>query len=277
MRCLLRRIGPVVVASLMLTACGSAETEVSRASSVGATMSGSVVDAGASESSPTLDPMSDPASATSGAASPATSDSPASGPANVVRARRGSLIVRKAAKKDAKPVATLTATTPMGSARVLLAKRDAGEWIEVLLPVRPNGATGWVRRSDVVVQQITERIVIDISDRTLVLRAGGSQVVSTKVATGAARTPTPVGTFFVTDRVRTTDPKGAYGAFALGISAHSASLTKFGDGDAQIGIHGTNEPASIGTATTHGCVRVPNSVVRKLEDVPLGTPIDIVA
>jgi lipoprotein-anchoring transpeptidase ErfK/SrfK len=79
----------------------------------------------------------------------------------------------------------------------------------------------------------------------------------------------------VTDRVRPGNPKGAYGAFALGISAHSDTLTEFDGGDGQVAIHGTNQPASIGRAASHGCVRVPPHVVKQLELVPLGTPVII--
>jgi lipoprotein-anchoring transpeptidase ErfK/SrfK len=81
----------------------------------------------------------------------------------------------------------------------------------------------------------------------------------------------------VTDRVRTTDPNGAYGSFALGLSAHSDTLSEFGSGDGQIGIHGTNEPASLGKAVSHGCVRVPDSMAARLPEVPLGTPVVITA
>ncbi|MEO7369038.1 MAG: L,D-transpeptidase, partial [Gemmatimonadaceae bacterium] len=48
---------------------------------------------------------------------------------------------------------------------------------------------------------------------------------------------------------------------------------ELGDG---YGIHGTNEPASIGRAASHGCVRMLNEDVEKLYDmVPVGTPVYI--
>ena len=47
-------------------------------------------------------------------------------------------------------------------------------------------------------------------------------------------------------------------------------------GDGQIGIHGTNQPASIGNAVSHGCVRVPNEIITQLaHNLPLGTPVTI--
>ena len=192
-------------------------------------------------------------------------------------ATAGPLTVRAQARDQATVVATLPPTTPLGSARVLQVLQVAGGWVRVALPVRPNGTTGWVRSSDVVLADVTQRLVVDLSARTLNWWSGGVQVLSTQVAVGAAGTPTPKGSFFVVDRVRPPDPTGTYGPFALGLSAHSSVLTEFGDGDAQIGIHGTDEPGSIGTATTHGCVRVPDEVAAALADVPLGTPVDVVA
>jgi lipoprotein-anchoring transpeptidase ErfK/SrfK len=53
-------------------------------------------------------------------------------------------------------------------------------------------------------------------------------------------------------------------------------LSEFAGGDGQIGIHGTNVPASIGEAVSHGCVRVPNDVITTLATtVPVGTPVTI--
>ena len=51
-------------------------------------------------------------------------------------------------------------------------------------------------------------------------------------------------------------------------------LTEFAGGDGQIGIHGTNDPASIGHDVSHGCIRVPNQVMEELNRIlPLGTPV----
>jgi lipoprotein-anchoring transpeptidase ErfK/SrfK len=106
----------------------------------------------------------------------------------------------------------------------------------------------------------------------------GQVAVETPVAVGADATPTPTGRFYVTDVIDTGRPNGAYGPFAIGLSAHSDVLDQFAGGDGQIGIHGTNEPASIGTSASHGCVRVPNEVVAALAGtIPLGTPVTITA
>jgi hypothetical protein len=54
-------------------------------------------------------------------------------------------------------------------------------------------------------------------------------------------------------------------------------LTSFGgDPDAVIGIHGNNDPSSIGRNVSHGCIRLPNDVVSRMAGlIPLGTPVEI--
>jgi hypothetical protein len=170
----------------------------------------------------------------------------------------------------------LPATTGFGSARALLVVAEDDEWLQVALPVRPNGSTGWVRRADVELRTIDESIVIDLAARTLTLLDGDSEVLTTPVAIGADENPTPTGEFYVVDKLDTGDPGGPYGQFALGLSAFSDVLTEFAGGDGQVGIHGTNDPASIGQSVSHGCVRVPGEVARRLsETVNLGTPVVI--
>jgi lipoprotein-anchoring transpeptidase ErfK/SrfK len=80
--------------------------------------------------------------------------------------------------------------------------------------------------------------------------------------------------FFITEGVRPSNPKGAYGTFAFGLSGYSNVLTRFGRGDGQIGIHGTNAPAQLGQAVSHGCIRMRNEAVSKLAKLlPQGVPV----
>lgn len=174
------------------------------------------------------------------------------------------------------PTTTLPAATEFGSPRALLVVEDQGEWLEVALPARPNGSTGWIRRDDVELREVDEAIEIDLAARQLTLLNGGAVVLTTPVAIGTSAAPTPTGAFYVVDKLATGDPDGPYGPFALGLSAHSDVLTDFAGGDGQVGIHGTNEPASIGQAVSHGCIRVPNEVAEALNQlVQLGTPVTI--
>jgi hypothetical protein len=177
---------------------------------------------------------------------------------------------------DAAPSLTLPATTGFGSARALLVDAIDGEWIKVLLPTRPNGSTGWIRRGDVELRSVDEAIEVDLASRTLRLLIDGEAVVSAPVAVGTPDNPTPTGRFYVVDKLATGDPTHPYGRFALGLSGHSNELSEFAGGDGQIGIHGTDDPASIGQAVSHGCIRLGDEAITQLSDlVPLGTPVVI--
>jgi lipoprotein-anchoring transpeptidase ErfK/SrfK len=172
--------------------------------------------------------------------------------------------------------ATMRAKTPLGSPTTVLVVDRRDGWIDVALASRPNGSSGWVSAGDV--QESTDDVAITVSlaDHVMRVTRGGAVAVETPVAVGAPGTPTPVGRFYVTDLVDTGQPRGAYGPYALGLSAHSDVLDQFAGGDGQIGIHGTNEPASIGQSVSHGCVRVPDEVISALAgSVPLGTPVTI--
>ena len=66
------------------------------------------------------------------------------------------------------------------------------------------------------------------------------------------------------------------GLFSFGLSAHSNVLKRFAGGDGRVGLHGTNQPALIGSNVSHGCIRLRNRAVRRLAKVlPLGTPVYI--
>ena len=178
---------------------------------------------------------------------------------------------------DADVVTTLEARTELGSATTLLAVAQDGDWLEVALPIRPNGSTGWVPADAAELRANTFTITVDLEARTLTLLDGEALVVQTPVAIGSDENPTPPGAYFVTDLVDTGDPAGAYGPFAFGLSGHSETLSEFGGGDGQLGIHGTDDPSSIGRNVSHGCVRVPNETIAQMVDVvPLGTPVTIV-
>jgi lipoprotein-anchoring transpeptidase ErfK/SrfK len=152
--------------------------------------------------------------------------------------------------------------------------RCAADWYRVQLAVVPNGTVGWVRAWAVRTFQVRSRIVIDLSERSLRLYRSGKLILETPVAVGASATPTPRGRYFVNERYELPDSRGPFGPAALGISAHSNVLQRVWVQDGPIGIHGTNEPWSIGRAASHGCIRVANTVMRRLFRLaPAGTPI----
>ena len=142
-------------------------------------------------------------------------------------------------------------------------------WYRVQLPMRPNGVTGYVRPADVLVEKVSTRIVVDVSARELAFYRVGKLVLTTRVAVGSPSTPTPIGRFYVNQRIVTTNAKGPYGPAALGVSAFSDVLTGWTQGG-PIGIHGTNQPWSIGRAVSNGSIRVPNATLMKIFDATLG-------
>lgn len=93
---------------------------------------------------------------------------------------------------------------------------------------------------------------------------------------GKASTPTPPGEFFVEESIRL--PAGAVGApFALALSARSTVLQEFAGGPGQIALHGLwNVGGTLGTAVSHGCVRLNTGAMRWLAArISPGVPVTI--
>jgi lipoprotein-anchoring transpeptidase ErfK/SrfK len=146
-------------------------------------------------------------------------------------------------------------------------------WLHVELPLRPNGITGWVRARNVQRASVRTRITVDLSERRVRLYRQGRLVLSSRAAVGSSATPTPLGRYYVNQRLVPRDTAGPFGPGAVGISAFSPVLTGWAQGG-PIAIHGTNEPWSIGRAVSNGCIRLPNPVLRRLFRQALaGTPV----
>lgn len=152
--------------------------------------------------------------------------------------------------------------------------REGREWLRVQLPVRPNGTTGWIDAADIDLEERTDRIVVDLSARTLWHLRGGDVRHRFSVGVGTPTYPTTPGRFSVWALVEYADPAGPYGAFALGLSGFSDVITDW-PGGGRMAIHGTADPGDRGAAVSHGCVRVYNADLESLRDVPLGTPVVI--
>jgi hypothetical protein len=145
--------------------------------------------------------------------------------------------------------------------------------LHVQLPGPPNGRAGWIAAGSVRVFPVAGRILVDLSGRRLYAFRHGRLRLRTRVAVGTRRTPTPTGRFVVNERWVLDNPNGAFGVAALGISAHSTVLHYWLQ-RGPIGMHGTNEPWTIGRAASHGCIRLRNHDMRRLFRLaPAGTPI----
>jgi lipoprotein-anchoring transpeptidase ErfK/SrfK len=152
-------------------------------------------------------------------------------------------------------------------------------WLNVLLPVRPNGASGWIKASDVTLGTSDYEIKIELGAHKLTLFKLAQPILESGTVIGTDKTPTPLGKFYITDPVDLQkNPNTGYGVFALGISGYSDVLTSFKGGPGQIAVHGTSNPGQVGQNISNGCVRVPNDVIMQLAmQTPLGTPVTIVA
>ncbi|MGZ4410058.1 MAG: L,D-transpeptidase family protein [Gaiellaceae bacterium] len=189
-------------------------------------------------------------------------------------------VIRRGPRADS-PVVARLGRLDVNGFRVVLGVTGAHssgrcktDWYRVQLSVVPNGTVGWVRAWAVQTYRVRSRIVIDLSRRRLSLYRSGKLELETPVAVGSPATPTPRGRYFVNERYALPDATGPFGPAALGMSAHSDVLQDVWVEDGPIGIHGTNEPWSIGRAVSHGCIRVANDVMRRLFRLaPAGTPI----
>ncbi|SFT33528.1 Lipoprotein-anchoring transpeptidase ErfK/SrfK [Selenomonas sp. GACV-9] len=120
------------------------------------------------------------------------------------------------------------------------------------------------------------KISINLAARSLALYRGAEKVRLYPIAPGKASTPTPTGYYKVREKEVNptwTDPE-------TGVSIPTGPECPLGyrwiGVQGNIGIHGTNNPSSIGTYASHGCMRMFEKDVEELYSlVSLGTPIEI--
>lgn len=165
-----------------------------------------------------------------------------------------------------------------GAPLVFLVQERQFDRLRVLLPVRPNQSQGWVRAADVKLSELDYRITVSTQKRELLLYRAGEVIMREPVGLGKDTTPTPGGVFYLKELLRPRNPAGAYGPYAYGLSGYSNVLNEFLGGDGQLGIHGTNDPSSIGRNVSHGCIRMRNAAITKMAKIlPLGVPVQMIA
>jgi hypothetical protein len=150
-------------------------------------------------------------------------------------------------------------------------------WIQLRIPGRPNGRTGWVRRSALGPFAVTRWLLV-VNRRTARLTAyhSGRRVFAAPVGVGKPSTPTPPGHFWIRERFRVLDPSSPYWPFALGTADYSM-LSEW-PGGGVVGIHGEwGQPWLIPGHPSHGCIRMLNSDISWLAPrVPVGTPLVVI-
>lgn len=171
----------------------------------------------------------------------------------------------------------LAVGSEFAGAGVFTVNRTEGAWLNVNVPQRPNGVTGWIKSSEVHTYQHSYYMRLQLATRLLSVCNAGRVIQQEKVGVGVSRTPTPIGLFYTVDLIKPKGgPNGAYGPYAFGLSGFSETIFDFAGGDGRLGLHGTNKPALLGTPASSGCIRLSNVAITKLaKTLPLGVPIQI--
>ena len=171
------------------------------------------------------------------------------------------IAVRAAPNPRSRTVGFVAQTTPLTESQTVLpivgraTGPTGGHWLRVRLPTRPNDATGWVPAYVGRVSTTPWQIVVHRSSRRALVLEHGRLRASFPVVVGKPSTPTPLGSFFVIEKLHLSSGV-TEGPWALATSAHSDVLTDFAGGNGQVALHGTvglSDP--LGTASSHGCVR----------------------
>jgi lipoprotein-anchoring transpeptidase ErfK/SrfK len=190
-------------------------------------------------------------------------------------------------------LAAHTAVLPAGTRRVQPSQPITGEqtalpvlartvtkegvaWLLVMLPGRPNGTRGWIAQRGTRRATTSWRVRVETTRHRLLVYRDGQLIRDFAASVGKPSTPTPHGHFFIEESVRM--PAGsAGGPFALALNAHSDVLRTFEGGSGQVAIHGAaNLDGAVGTASSHGCVRLADRAIRWLAaHVAPGVPVDI--
>lgn len=160
------------------------------------------------------------------------------------------------------------------------AREHGGErlWLRVALPERPNGRSGWIDADAVQLAPVRWRVEVDVDARRAAAFRDGRQVRAWRVVVGAPGTVTPRGLFAVYERVR--QPAGSeLGPYALHLTSHSDTLFDYGGGRGRVALHGRAGALladPLGSATSHGCVRMDSAVVAWLAArAGPGTPVHV--
>jgi lipoprotein-anchoring transpeptidase ErfK/SrfK len=197
--------------------------------------------------------------------------------------------VRQRPSAHAKLVAFVNAMRPITGERTVLPvlaqtiDNHGRAWLRVRLPGRTLGGsqpprTGWINASHALISTTPWHLVVELAARRVLVYRDGRRLRSYLAIVGKPSTPTPRGQYFVEETVRM--PPGAPGApFALATSDRSHVLREFDGGPGQIGIHGLDNlsgPLVLGTAVSHGCIRVADSAITWLaRRISPGVPITI--
>lgn len=151
-------------------------------------------------------------------------------------------------------------------------------YVRVRLPLR-RSRSAWIRRDAASISRTGYWIRVQRASRRVTVYSDGRRVRRFKAVVGAPGTPTPTGLAAIYERVRQPDPRAFLGTWAMHLTAVSAVLDNYGGGPGRVAIHGRAGASfadPLGSARSHGCIRVDNADVGWLaKHVPAGTPVHI--
>jgi lipoprotein-anchoring transpeptidase ErfK/SrfK len=195
--------------------------------------------------------------------------------------------VRSAPNDGAKAVGAVAARRPItGGSTVLPVLKQVVDkrgrfWLRVRLPGRTLSRrpppAGWISATSTKLSSTALHIVVDVRARRVVVYDGAVKTKSFPAIVGKRATPTPRGEYFV-EETMSLQPSHSGAPFALALSARSNVLQEFEGGPGQIAIHGiANVGGTLGSAVSHGCVRVSTADVTWLATtIDAGVPVSIV-
>jgi lipoprotein-anchoring transpeptidase ErfK/SrfK len=206
-------------------------------------------------------------------AAPVPSDPPTT---TILKVRPGR-VVRMHVRPGGKLLYRVLPKTVYGRRLILSVTERRGAWAAVPTFLVPNGRRAWVRvdRKTFAVRHTQWHLDADLSRRTLTVLHGTERVRTIHVAIGTAWTPTPHGTFAITDKLPGAGFGAEYGCCILALSGHQPKV-RTGPIDGRLAIHGTNRPDLVGRPASQGCLRARDAQVRWLwRTVPVGTQVRI--
>jgi lipoprotein-anchoring transpeptidase ErfK/SrfK len=183
---------------------------------------------------------------------------------------------------DVRPITHERTVLPVLASTIDNTVQASGQlWLEVRLPGRTLTGrtpprTGWISATDTTLSSTPWHIVVDLGARRVLIYLSGHEIRSFAAVVGKASTPTPSGEYFVEENVKMA--AGAPGApFALATSDRSKVLQDFEGGPGHIAIHGIeNLGGTLGTAESHGCIRLATSAIEWLAArISPGVPITV--
>jgi lipoprotein-anchoring transpeptidase ErfK/SrfK len=191
-------------------------------------------------------------------------------------------VARTAPSLTAHPMATVASRRPLTGVRTVLpALRSATSktgrtWVDVRLPGRPNGSTGWITTAGTIPSWTQWRLSVSLGARLVTVYDRGRITHRFPAVVGAPSTPTPQGQFFIEEGLSLSS-QAAGAPFALATSARSNVLQEFDGGPGQIALHGMDNLAgALGTASSHGCIRLDSAAITWLAThIGAGVPLSI--